>query len=188
MIPLSSVAAASNLSPRSPHSSPCGCHSSMFYSVNRSLISWTTRRKRSCDLARASTGGVPPPEAPVRTVALLELGSAVTENRNVAQQMPLQMGKRVSERATRGGEGRNTAVSGYRINVVRLGKSSEPVRKGELAFLALAGRAVRRLGDSAPRWPAGSPGQWQRPRMWICAGPRDPGTPSQAGGGFVWLG
>ena len=31
---------------------------------------------------------------------------------------------------------------------------------GELVFLA-----VRRLGDSAPRWPAGSPAQWQRPRM-----------------------
>ena len=85
MIPLSSVAAASNLSPRSPHSSPCGRHSSMFHSVDRSLISWIMRRKRSCDLARASTGGVPPPEAPVRTVALLELGSAVIENRNVAQ-------------------------------------------------------------------------------------------------------
>ena len=86
MIPLSSVAAASNLSPRSPHSSPCGRHPSMFHSVNRSPISWITRRKWSCDdLARASTGGVPPPEAPVRTVARLELGSAVIENRNVAQ-------------------------------------------------------------------------------------------------------
>ena len=30
-----------------------------------------------------------------------------------------------------------------------------------LSFLALAGPAVRRLGDSAPRWPAGSPAQWQ---------------------------
>ena len=36
------------------------------------------------------------------------------------------MGKRVSERATRGGEGRNTAVSGHRIHVVRLGKPLEP--------------------------------------------------------------
>ena len=34
--------------------------------------------------------------------------------------------------------------------------------QGGLGFLALAGRAVRRLGDSAPRWPAGSPAQWQR--------------------------
>ena len=49
------------------------------------------------------------------------------------------------------------------------------------------GRAVRRLGDSsAPRWPAGSPAQWQRPRMWICAGPRDPDTkPSR---GRLWVG
>ena len=42
--------------------------------------------------------------------------------------------------------------------------------------LRVAGRAVRRLGDSAPRWPAGSPAQWQRPRMKICVGPRDPDT------------
>ena len=58
--------------------------------------------------------------------------------------------------------------------------------QGELVFLALAGRAVRRLGDSAPRWPAGSPAQWQRPRMWICVGPRDPDTkPSR---GRLWVG
>ena len=53
--------------------------------------------------------------------------------------------------------------------------------QGELVFLALAGRAVRRLGDSAPRWPAGSPAQWQRPRMWICVGPRDPDTKPSRG-------
>ena len=59
-----------------------------------------------------------------------------------------------------------------------------------LVFLALAGPAVRRLGDSAPRrWPAGSPAmspaQWQRPRMWICVGPRDPATkPSR---GWLWV-
>ena len=45
--------------------------------------------------------------------------------------------------------------------------------------------ALRRLGDSAPRWPAGSPAQWQRPRMWICVGPRDPATkPSR---GWLWV-
>ena len=53
--------------------------------------------------------------------------------------------------------------------------------QGELVFLALAGRAVRRLGESAPRWPAGSPAQWQRPRMWICVGPRDPDTKPSRG-------
>ena len=42
-----------------------------------------------------------------------------------------------------------------------------------LAFLVpeLAGPSVRRLGYSAPRWPAGSPAQWQRPqergRGWV---------------------
>ena len=46
--------------------------------------------------------------------------------------------------------------------------------QGGLIFLALVGPAVRLLGDSAPRWPAGSPAHWQRPRMWICVGPRDP--------------
>ena len=52
--------------------------------------------------------------------------------------------------------------------------------QGRLVFLALAGPAVRLLGDSAPRsprWPAGSPAQWQRPRMWICVEPRDPPPP-----------
>ena len=100
--------------------------------------------------------------------------------------LPLQMGKRVSERATRGGEGRITAVSGHRIHVVRLGKPSEPVRQcgqGGFLLLALACSAARRLGESAPRWPAGSLAQWQRPRMWICVGPRDPSTKPSRG----WL-
>ena len=39
--------------------------------------------------------------------------------------------------------------------------------------MALAGPAVRRLGDSAPRWPAGSPAQWQRPQMRGCVMWRD---------------
>ena len=38
------------------------------------------------------------------------------------------------------------------------------VDKAGLVFLALAGPAVRRLGDSAPRWPAVSPAQWQYPK------------------------
>ena len=53
--------------------------------------------------------------------------------------------------------------------------------QGELVFLALVGPAVRRLGDSAPRWPAGSPAQWRRPRIWICVGPRDPATKPSRG-------
>ena len=60
--------------------------------------------------------------------------------------MPLQMGKRVSERATRGGEGRNTAVvSGHRIHVVRLGKPSEPVRTRRLRSLGSWRSRARRL-------------------------------------------
>ncbi len=58
--------------------------------------------------------------------------------------LPLQMGKRVSERATRGGEGRNTAVSGHRSHVVRLGKPSEPVRARRLRSLG-----ARVLGGSS---------------------------------------
>ena len=45
----------------------------------------------------------------------------------------------------------------------------------------LAGPADRRLGDSAPRWRAGSPAQWRRPRIWICVGPRDPATKPSRG-------
>ena len=64
--------------------------------------------------------------------------------------------------------------------------------QGGLVFLALAGPAVRQLGDSAPRWPAGSPAQWQRPRtwprMWICVGPRDPATkPSRGAPSCSWV-
>ena len=63
--------------------------------------------------------------------------------------------------------------------------------QGGFVLLALVGPAVHLLGDSAPRWPAGSPAQWQRPRMWICApgGDRAILPPSQAGVGFgLWLG
>ena len=37
--------------------------------------------------------------------------------------------------------------------------------QGGSVLLALACSAARRLGESAPRWPAGSPAQWQRPQM-----------------------
>ena len=47
-------------------------------------------------------------------------------------------------------------------------------RRGELDFLSLACSAARRLGDSAPCRPAGSPAQWQkRPRMRGCVKTRD---------------
>ena len=82
---------------------------------------------------------------------------------------PLQMTKRVSERATRGGERQSTEAPGHRIRGPRPDSPCTRCGQGGLGFLALAGRAVRRLGDSAPRWPAGSPAQWQRPRMWITA-------------------
>ena len=41
------------------------------------------------------------------------------------------------------------------------------------------------LGAEVPRWPAGPPAkwQWQRPRVWIFAGPRDPSTKPSRG----WL-
>ena len=55
--------------------------------------------------------------------------------------------------------------------------------QGGLVFLALAGPAVRRLGDSAPRWwPAGLTGPVaERPWMWICVGPRDSATKPSRG-------
>ena len=52
-------------------------------------------------------------------------------------------------------------------------------------LLALACSAARRLGESAPRWPAGSPAQWHRPQIWICAGPRDP--PTKPSRGWLWV-
>ena len=55
--------------------------------------------------------------------------------------------------------------------------------QGGHIFLALAGPAVRRLGDSAPRWPAGSPAQWQTPGKWGCVGTRDRATKPSRG----WL-
>ena len=95
---------------------------------------------------------------------------------------PLRMAKRSSKRATRGGERKSTEVPGHRIRAPRPGRSVRPVwTRRACSFLALAGPAVRRLGDSAPRWPAGSPAQWQRPRMWICVGPRDPTTKPSRG-------
>ena len=100
------------------------------------------------------------------------------------------MGKRVSARATRGGEGRNTAVSGHRIHVVRLGKPLGPVRTRQACFPGAcgpAGRAVRRLGDSAPRWPAGSLAQWGRGPGCGFASDHAAPTPNPAGGGFVCI-
>ena len=98
--------------------------------------------------------------------------------------MPLQMGKRVmSERATRGGEGRNTAVSDTAFTWCAWESPRSQCGQGGFVLLALACSAARRLGESAPRWPAGSPAQWQRPRMMICVGPRDPSTKPNRG----WL-
>ena len=97
---------------------------------------------------------------------------------------PLRMAKRVSERATRGGKRQSTEAPGHRIRAPRPWNSPfNRCEQGGLGFLALAGPEVRRLGDSAPRWPAGSPAQWQRPRMWICVGTRDPSTKPSRG----WL-
>ena len=94
---------------------------------------------------------------------------------------PLQMAKRVSKRATRGGERQSTEAPGHRIRATFPERSVRSVWTRRACFLVLAGPAVRRLGDSAPRWPAGSPAQWRRPRMWICVGPRDPATKPRRG-------
>ena len=93
------------------------------------------------------------------------------------------MGKRVSERATRGGEGQNTAVSGTAFTWCAWESPRSQCGQGGFVLLALACSAARRLGESAPRWPAGPPAQWQRPRMWICVRPRDPSTKPSRG----WL-
>ena len=94
------------------------------------------------------------------------------------------MTKRASKRATR--EAANGRARRQRDIAFAHRARNDPCGQcgqGGLVFLALAGPAVRRLGDSAPKSPAGSPAQWQRPRVWICVGSRDPATnPSR-----VWL-
>ena len=106
------------------------------------------------------------------------------------------MGKRVSERATRGGDGRNTAVSGHCIHVVRLGNpSAEPVRTRRLR--SLGGARVLLGGSSAwcvvqvSRRRGGPPAYRPSGRGPGCgfASDRAIPPPSQAGVGFVlWLG
>ena len=76
---------------------------------------------------------------------------------------PLQMAKRVSrvrreEAKGRARRHRDTSF-GHRTRDDPCGECGQD----GLVLLALAGPAVRRLGGSAPRWPAGSPAQWQRP-------------------------
>ena len=81
------------------------------------------------------------------------------------------MAKRVSEsderrrKAEHGGTGTLHIAFALRVR----NDPRDQCGPGGLIFLALVGPAVRLLGDSAPRWPVGSPAQWQRPRMWICA-------------------
>ena len=100
---------------------------------------------------------------------------------------PLRMAKRASQRATRGGERQRARRHGVIAFAHRTRNGPcDQCGQGGLVFLALAGPAVLRFGDSAPRWPAGSLAQWwQRPRMWICVGPRDPAIkPSR---GWLWV-
>ena len=108
--------------------------------------------------------------------------------------MPLQMGKRVSERATRDERRRRAEHGGVGTPHWRgaPGKALEASADKAASFSwrsrarRLVGLVSRRRGG--PRWPAGSPpAQWQRPRMWICvvhcAGPRYPSTKPSRG----WL-
>ena len=102
------------------------------------------------------------------------------------------MGKRVSERATRGDEGRDTAVSGHRVHVVRLGKPLEPVRTRRLRSLGSSWRSrARRLVCLVSRRRGGPPAHRPSGRGPGCgfASDRAIPPPSQAGAGFeLWLG
>ena len=106
---------------------------------------------------------------------------------------PLRMAKRVSRERERRDEAKKGRARrhhhrppGHRTlhsRTAHCARNDTCDRRGQggLVFLALVGPAVRLLGDSAPRWPAGSPAQWQRPQMWICVGPRDPSTKPSRG-------
>ena len=96
---------------------------------------------------------------------------------------PLQMAKRVSKRATRGGERQSTEAPGHCIHAPRPERSVRSVWTRRACFPGACGPGGSSSRDSAPRWPAGSPAQWQRPRMWTCVGPRDPPTKLSRG----WL-
>ena len=96
---------------------------------------------------------------------------------------PLRMAKRASRERREEAKGRARRHRDIAFAHRARNDPCDECGQDGLVFLALAGPAVRRLGDSAPRWPAGSPAQWQRPRMWICVGPRDPATKPSRG----WL-
>ena len=100
---------------------------------------------------------------------------------------PLRMAKRVSERATRGGERQSTEdiAFAHRAWISPCNRCEQ----GGLGFLALAGPEVRRLGDSAPRWPAGLPAQWpvaEAPDAGLRHVARS-NHRTRPGGAFVWL-
>ena len=97
----------------------------------------------------------------------------------------------VTGRATRGGERRNTAVSGHRIRAVHLGWPLGPVRARWARLLALARSAPRRLGGSVAWRLVGSPAQWERPRNQSHVAVRDrttkPSWGSDAQAGLMWI-
>ena len=91
---------------------------------------------------------------------------------------PLRMAERLSKRATREGERKSTEALGHHIRAPRPERfmRSMSVWTRRACFPgACAGPAVRRLGDSAPRWPAGSPayklkgGYPHQVRLWLKA-------------------
>ena len=94
------------------------------------------------------------------------------------------MAKRVSKRATRGGERQSTEALGHRIGAPRPERSVRSVWTRRAYFPGACGPSGSSARcDLAPRWPAGSPAQWQTPGKWGCAGTRDRATKPSRG----WL-
>ena len=100
---------------------------------------------------------------------------------------PLRMAKRVSKRATRGGERQSMEAPGNCSRAPRPERSVRSVWTRRACFPGACGPGGSSLlGDSTPRWPAGSPAHRPSGRGPGCgfASDRAIPPPSQAGVGF----
>ena len=68
-------------------------------------------------------------------------------------------------------------VAGIPVAFARNSKQLRGMCRGISCFIAKS----TETDGGAPLWPAASPAQWHRPRMWVCVGPRNPTTKPSRG-------